>query len=257
MDDRDVIETFITSGARRAFGPEVHVEGDALFLAGWWQTAFRVAPGVFMLRNEEPPDGSSVIEHLAEALSAAGLNEVGVDLPAMTLIVYTELTLADVSWTLWAADLPSGEQALEKRVTAESVFGGPASQASEPDLGGELGGARRLAGLAPWVILTVGLDSAVVDQLEAGLAECRFVSRGFSDIGPDGCGTLMPTLIMVDATEEVGRDFVEGLRSDVFCRFLPVAAVTPELQLPSGADISFDPSTPPGAWVEPLRRILP
>lgn len=257
VDDRDVIEAF-TSGARKAFGPELHIEGDALFLAGWWQAAFRVAPGVVLLRNEEAPDDSPVLVSIAEALASYGLTEVGVDLPAMTPIIYTELTLGAASWTLWAADLPSGESALATRAMADSFVGGPTADPMAPsDLGAELGGARRLAGEAPSLILTVGLKADVVTQLDASMTECRFISRTFGEIVPDRCGTLIPTLIMVDADEGAGRDFILGLRNDVYCRFLPVVAVTAGPSVPPGADISLDPAEPPAAWAGALRRILP
>lgn len=260
VDDREVTEAFV-NGARKAFGPDVHIEGDRLYWAGWWEAALRVANGVFLLRNEEPPDDSPILGMMVQAFSAWGLKEVGIDLPAMTQLVYTEFTLLAASWALWAADLAAGESALEARVTSESLLDSvPLAVDDLRDLGAELGGARRLAGLAPSVILTVGVGADAVGQLTAGLPECRVITRGFDDISPEQCGSLTPTLIVVDAARAFGPGaggaFIEGLRADPFCRFLPVAVVVSESEAPEAADISLDPEEPT-AWAASLRRVLP
>ena len=39
--DPKVVDAFVNEGAKRAFGPTLHVEGDYLFFDGWWQTATR------------------------------------------------------------------------------------------------------------------------------------------------------------------------------------------------------------------------
>ncbi len=258
MDDPDVIDAFVSGGGRKAFGPALHIEGDALLLSGWWQAAFRVTPEVFMLRNEDPPEEAQVVQNVAGALVERGLTEVGADLPAMTAIIYAELTLGDVSWTLWAADRVTGEQALRARATVESFFGdAPSAPAELADFGAELGGARRIAGLPPTLVLTIGLQPDLAEQLEASLAECRFVSKSFDQIAVDACSALIPTMIVIDASERVGQDFIADLRYDPFCRFLPVAAVIGAADLSTPVDVFLDPALPPGAWADRLRRVLP
>jgi hypothetical protein len=259
VDDREVTQAFVRMGARRAFGPTMHIEGDALLLNGWWQTAFRVAQDAFIVRNEEPPEDSDILQAVAEELSAQGLQQVGVDFPAITAITYAELSLGSVSWALWAADLASGEQALATRAGAESFFGERISEGSpeSADYSVEVGGARRIAGLPPSLILTVGLGTAHLEQLQAGLPECRFVSRSFEEIVPAACGPLIPTLIFVDATGTAGREFIMELRADACGRFLPVVALSQGPGVPLGADVALDPAEPPGGWFEPIRRLLP
>jgi hypothetical protein len=258
MLDRDVVEAFVSGGARKAFGPELHIEGDALFLDGWWQTAFRISPEVFILRNEEPPHDSHALKHLVDALAARGLQEVGIDLPAMVPIVYVELTLGDASWILWSTDLTSGEQALATRATTESFFGVDGRDCAEiPDFGAELGGARRIAGLPAALILVVGLAPDWVQELDASLEGCQVVSRTLEEITPHGCGALMPTLIVVDASNRGGRDFIAGLRADASCQVLPVVALAEASGGVTGADVCLHRDGPPCSWAESLRRILP
>lgn len=259
VDDREVIWAFVRTGARRAFGPTVHIEGDALLLNGWWQTAFRVAPNAFIVRNEEPPEDSDIVQAVTEELSGQGLQQVGVDFPAITAITYAELSLGSTSWALWAADLATGEQALATRAGAESFFGERMSEGAPEsvDFSAEVGGARRVAGLPPSLILTVGLGTTHVEQLQAGLPECRFVCRSFEEIVPAACGTLIPTLMLVDATRKAGREFIMELRADACGRFLPVAALSQGPDVPLGADVVLDPEQPPSGWFEPIRRLLP
>ncbi len=259
MEDRDVIEAFVSSGARQAFGPNLHIEGDALFLHGWWHGAFRVAPDTFIVRNEEPPDDSRALEDVAESLAGRGLQQVGVDLPLIQPITYTALSLGSVSWALWASGLARGEEALAARVAVESYLDDSQVEPSPPNPGftAELGGARRVAGLPPMLILAVGIAADTAHQLEAALPDCQVEARRLEEIAPDVCGTLIPALVLVDATARIGREFIMELRADACGRFLPVVALTGEGDVPLGADAALDPAQPPGSWVEPLRRLLP
>lgn len=257
MEDHEVIEVFVGGGARRAFGPRLHVEGDGLFLDGWWQTAFRIAPGAFILRNEEGPRGSGAVQEVAAELAAHGLCQVGVDLPAVTAITYTELTLGSVSWTVWAPTLASAEGALAARVGGDSFFEetAPEDPALVVDLSTELGGARRLAGLPAALVLTVGLGTATADQLQAALPDCRVDARPLAGLAPRDCGALLPTLVLVDAQTRAGEDFILELRS-VSAQGVPVMAVTRRAETPLGADLSLDPSGAVGGWVDPIRSLL-
>ena len=265
-----MIQAFVGAGARQGFGPTVHVEGDALFLDGWWHAAFRVSDGAFIVRNEEPPGPSTVLDDVAAELAARGLRSVGVDLPLIQPITYTALSLGSVSWALWAADLATGEEALAARAGAESFLdqpafsdagavgdGGDGGDGGTVDFSAELGGARRIAGLPPSLILTVGLEGAQAQELEVAFPDCRLEARGLEDTPPHVCATLIPSLVLVDATERAGREFVMELRADACGRFIPVVALTRGADVPLGADLALDPDQAPGTWVEPIRRLLP
>ena len=246
--------------ARRAFGPNLHIEGDALFFAGWWQMAFRIAPGTFILRNEETPDESTVIEEMAEELAAASLETVGHDLPMIYPITYTEFTLPTGSWSVWSDSLATAESALAERAGAESFLtDAPGRSESNPPvaLSPELGGARRIGGLAPSIVLTIGVDSEKARHLEAALPECRFIARAFGEITPDGCGALIPTLLVVDAAEPVGREFIMEHRAAACGRFTPVVALTEAAEVPLGADVAVHPDLAVIAGVDAIRSLLP
>lgn len=259
MDDADVIQAFVHHGARRAFGPTLHVEGDALFLDGWWHTAFRIAPDTFIVRNEEPPGPSVALARLADELAARALHEVGVDLPLIQPVTYVELSLGSVSWTLWASDLASGEEALAARTMGDSFLTetSPAAPGTTTDVSTEWGGARRLAGLPPSVVLAVGLDTGRAEELQGYLPDCSVEARAFDEITPDACGSLLPALVLVDATDQIGRDFIMELRASACGRFVPVAALTEGTDVPLGAEEALDPARPVSGWVETLRRLLP
>ena len=261
VDDREVIDSFLTAGAKRAFGQKLHIEGDALFLSGWWHACMRVADGVFAVRNEEPREEAPVLGELLGSLRGMGLSEVAVDHPLIHPITYTELAIGHVSWAIWAQDLAAAEQALTARAGAETFFtDAPLFDASEPvsaDFSAELGGARRLAGLPAALVLTVGLDTGRADELRAALGDCRLESRSFAEFPPSGCGALIPGVVVVDASGETGRQFIMELRTEACGRFLPVVALTEDGDIPLGADESLDPRVPPGEWVAPLRALLP
>lgn len=261
MDDREVIAAFLTGGARRSFGQKLHIEGDALFLSGWWHACLRVAEGVFAVRNEEPREEAPVLGDLVAALRGEGLSEVAVDHPLIHPITYTELAIGHVSWTLWASDLATAEQALTARAGAETFLtDAPFAEPEEPvsaDFSAELGGARRLAGLPASLVLTVGLEPEQARELGAALGDCRVESRSFAEFPPSACGALIPGVIVVDASGRTGREFIMELRTEACGRFLPVVALTESGDLPLGADETLDPRTPPGSWVAPLRALLP
>ena len=70
------------------------------------------------------------------------------------------------------------------------------------------------------------------------------------------CGGIIPTVVVIDASAQTGKEFVMELRAAACGRFLPVVAVTPDTVVPLGADIALDPAEP-SSWVEPIRRLLP
>ncbi|MCA1690792.1 MAG: hypothetical protein LC733_00820 [Actinobacteria bacterium] len=260
MEDLEVIDAFVNGSSRRAFGTGLHVEADVLMLDGWWHVCVRISDDAFIVRNEEPPRETTALRDVGAALAAKGLTNVGTDLPAITVITYTTITLGFVSWNLWSVDLPQGEAALAAKATAESflenrTYFEPAREADYNTA--ELGGARRNAGLPPSVVLTVGLDQTTVAPLEETLADCRFESRAFGEITPDGCGSLIPTLVLIDASEQQGKDFCMQFRAAACGRFIPVLAVTPDAVPPLGADMAVSSGQDPHAWIQPIRTLLP
>lgn len=252
-------------GATRAFGPSVHAQGDALYLGGWWHAAFRVAPEVFIVCNEEPPEPSPVLDLLAAALADHGLREVGVDLPLIQPITYTQLSLGHMSWALWARDLAAGEAALVERATAETFLTdapvggltGVGDLDHVVDVSAGVGGLRRIAGLPASLVLAVGLEPSQVDELRAALGDCRVEARSFEEMPAAGCPALLPALVVVDATGPTGRAFVAELRADAGGRVLPVAAVAAGGEVPAGADVALDGRGPAATWAESLRNLLP
>src|ERR671916_1438349 len=123
MEDGEVIQAFVSGGARRAFGPTLHIEGDVLFFDGWWQAALRLGPTAFAIRGEEPPDATDVRQRVGEALVAAGLQPLGTDFPLIGAFTYAEIALGPVAWVLWAPDLATGQSELVARVGKESFLG--------------------------------------------------------------------------------------------------------------------------------------
>jgi hypothetical protein len=239
---------------------------DALVLDGWWHTAFRVGPDTFIVRTDEPPRATTVIDDLAAALSAQGLGHVADDLPTITALAYAQLSLGTgVSWALWARDRAAGEATLAARVDPESslqaaepgVLDPEGAMAMQPvvDLSAELEGARRMAGVPESVIVAVGLDDAVVNQLRPAIPECRLETLPL-ETALGACGMLSPALVLVNAADRAGKEFIMEFRADACGRFLPVVAVTSD-ELPLGADEVLDPGDDPPTWVQPLRRLLP
>ena len=259
MEDLEVIDAFVNGGAERAFGSALHIESNTLMLDGWWHACVRVAPDVFAVRNEPPPRDTTILDDVAAVLAAKGLSNVGSDMPEITFITYTTLSLGFVSWNLWATDIEAGRVALTSKVTEESFLENKTyyDPQREVDYSAELGGARLNAGLPPSVVLTVGLPNEVVAPLEQELSNCRVESRAFGQISPDGCGALIPSLIVIDASDQQGKEFCMEFRAVACGRFIPVLAVTPDAIPPLGADAAVSAAEDPHAWVEPIRNLLP
>lgn len=261
MDDREVVQAFVAKGAQQGFGPTLNIERDALLLDGWWHAALRVTPDTFMVRTDEPPHDTATLDDLAAELSLLGTAHVGDDPPLATALAYAQLSLGTgVSWALWAPDLATGEAALAGRVDPDSSVqtsepAGPSGLEPVMDLSAELEGARRMAGLPASVIVAVGLGGDVVKRLQPAIPECRFESLPL-ETALGACGLLSPALVLVDAADRAGKEFIMEFRADACGRFLPVLALTRD-ELPLGADEVLDPDQDPVSWVERIRTMLP
>ncbi len=263
MDDAQVLAAFALDGARKAFGPMLHIEGDNLYLDGWWQAALRISERTFLVRDEEPPVDTALVEDVKAVLTGQGLQQVGNDLPGVTMITYTEFTLGGASWIVWAPDRATGEEDLNARVTRETFF----EEADSAEAGladdeshlvgssAELGGARRVAGLPPALVLGVGVSDDTAAALDRVLEGCAVKTVSF-EAGLDTCSSIIPTLIVVDATEQTGREFVMELRAAACGRFIPVAALAEGDEVPLGAEAVLDPREP-AAWAAPIKALLP
>jgi hypothetical protein len=256
MEDTEVISAFVHEAARTAFGPSLHLEGDCLFFDGWWQACFRISPEAFALRNEAPPRETDALKLVAAELSARGLQPVESNPDLLYAITYTEIALGLVQWEVWAADTATANAAIAARAGADAFLGDYTNEFKEADYSAEIGGARRTAGLPPSIILTVGLDDDDTRALQGHMSDCRFETRSFDAITPEMCGSIIPTVVLIDATGKAGKDFVMELRAAACGRFLPVAAVTSDAQVPLGADVALEPANPTG-WVDTIRRLLP
>ncbi|MEO7443338.1 MAG: hypothetical protein ABIW46_07395 [Acidimicrobiales bacterium] len=263
MNDKEVIDAFVNGGTRGAFGSTVHVEADVLILDGWWHAMLRISPDVFIMRNEELPSETTLLEDAAAAFAARGLRCVGEDHPLIAPITYTTISLGIVGWTVWATDPAAADAAFEARLGAgaETAFvaaeDGEFGMESALGFSAELGGARRLGGLPASVILTVGVDPARADELALVFPDCRLETRTFEEMPPEACGNLIPNLILVNATEQLGRDWVMEVRSSACGRFLPVLGVVREGGPPLGSDGALDADGPVTGWIETLRAMLP
>jgi hypothetical protein len=258
VNENEVISAFVHDGANTAFGPSVHIETDCLFLDGWWQASFRISPTVFSVRTEPPPRETDIVEKVTLELTALGLRPVDSNPSLLYAITYTEIALGLVAWDIWATDKATADAALAARAGDDAFLGDYATDEpfKEADYTAELGGARMLAGLPPSVVLTVGVDEDKTRAIQNHLSDCRFVTHTFDTIQPEMCGAIIPTVVLVDASAPVGREFVMELRAAACGRFLPVAAVTADKVVPLGADIALDPASP-DTWIDPIRRLLP
>jgi hypothetical protein len=257
VEDGDVIAAFLEGGTRSAFGPSVHVEGDALMLDGWWAVAYRVSDHTVIVRDEPSPAESSAPSDVAAALAARGLTAVGVDLPAITLLTYTALDLGYAPWVLWSTDLATGEGDLNAKAGEDTSLQGisppgPAFASFDP---AQVRGARRTAGVPTCMVLTVGLSDDQLTPLRDGLFDCQFEHRAFGDIEPDGCAAVLPTVVLVDATATVGQAFLVDLhaRHGVIG---PVVAITDGGRMQDGADATVDAADPPDRWLPLVRDLL-
>jgi hypothetical protein len=257
VEDSQVVEAFVNEAAKRAFGPTLHVEGDYLFFDGWWQAAIRISPQTFAVRGEEPPDETDVAERVGAALTARGLQDLGTDFPIIGAITYSEIALPPVVWAVWAPDPQTAGAELNERAGRDAFIGDETTPVpTDMDYSAELGGARRLSGLPPSLVLALGVDTATTQDLAAVLPECRFESRALEAVSPDVCGSLLPTLILVDATGQPAREFIMEMRAAACGRVVPIVALTPD-EVPLGADIAVDPASPPLTWVQRIRALLP
>ncbi len=258
MEDPEVLEAFIDGGARRAFGPTLHIEGDILLFDGWWPAGVRVAGRTIAIRAEEPDTTTDALERAAARLSARGLIDLGTDYPLVGAITYAEIALPPVVWNVWSVDPEVAQHDLNERAGRDKFLGDDhANEAMEADYTAELGGARRLSGLPASLILTLGVNQEVVESMTAVLPDCRFVSRPLDAVTPDACGSLLPTMMVVDATTAVGQEFIMELRAVACGRTVPVVALTDASALPLGADVAFAPTSAPINWVQPIRALLP
>lgn len=258
MDDPEVIDAFVEDGSGAVFGPSLNVESRILKLEGWWAVAYRVTGNrTFIVRDEEAPTDSSAMTDIAAALTARGLSPVGADLPAIALLTYTVLDLGYAPWVLWSTDRATGEAELNAKATEETFLeGGSATgPAGQPDSTDHVRGARRVAGNPSSVVLAVGVGDAWIAPLRDGLGDTRVESRAFGEIGPDDCGALLPSLILVDATGPDGSAFLDGLGSGPPLQ-APVVAITAGGQMRPGVDATVDPGDPPGAWTPLIRDLL-
>lgn len=257
MDDAEVVEGFL-AGARDGGGTSLHIEGDVLFVNGYWHAALRLSADVYALRSEEPPEPSGV-EGLRAALGGFGLRVVVPAHPLMQAVTYGELSLVGPDWDLWGRDRDEAEQTLAARITAESGVAELSEawlSAPTPDFAANLEGSRRVAGLPPTTVLAVGFESDALAQLETVLPEATLHAAGF-DLPPDACGELRPSLVLVEATGEAGQTYLLQLRASACGRFLAVAAVTGEDEPPLGADVALPAGAGPGAWRPALLDLLP
>ncbi|MGH2772537.1 MAG: hypothetical protein ACRDIU_05310 [Actinomycetota bacterium] len=259
MDDEQVIKAFL-GGDRAGYGPNLHIEAETLFAFGWWHLSFRLQPDAFLVRHFEGGDEKPWVEAVGKALEEKGLHKVMDDHPLVQPITYTEMSLAGPPWSVWAVDEPTGELALMTRAGADSAprgLTGADSGGIVGDFGAEMEGARRIAGLPPTVVLSVGLPPQRVRELQAILPECRFEHRQFGEIDPWACSDVGAVLMLVDTSEQRGKEFLMELRAAACGRFLPVAAVAPGADLPAGADVILDPAGESNSWKEPLVKLLP
>ncbi|MGQ0743653.1 MAG: hypothetical protein ACT4OS_04835 [Acidimicrobiales bacterium] len=259
MTDAEVLEALVSGGARRAFGPTLHIEGDCLFFDGWWQAAFRIAPTTYAIRDEDPPGETTVLDDVVEALGAKGLVAVPANASQFFAITYTEIALGLVMWKFMSTDLETADTALAARAGHDAFLNDyDNDNIKEADYSAELGGARRNAGLPPSIILTVGISPDRVAELAASLEGCRIESRAMGEIRPEACGSLIPTLVVVDTTVTAGAEFAMELRAAACGRFIPlVAMANPEQGTPLGADAAVAPAAASAAWAETIHRLLP
>lgn len=257
VDDREVIEAFLDAGSGIVFGPSLHVERDTLSLDGWWPVAYRVCARTVIVRDEDTPTDSTILTDLATALTAIGLRPVGTDLPAISLLTYTILDLGYAPWALWSTDLATGEADLNAKASEETFLQGGSIIDPPIDFDNTDSArvARRLAGAASRVVLTVGVSDAHTASLRDGLEDCRLENRDFGEIDPAECSSVLPTLMLVDATGPTGQAFLFELQAAHPVRS-PVVAITTDGAMAAGADATVDASSPPSGWIELLRDLL-
>lgn len=257
MDDSEVIATFLEGRSPSIFGPSLHVERGTLMLDGWWALAHRVSDRTVIVRDEEAPGGSTAPDDVAAALMASGLLLVGADLPAIALLTYTNLDLGYAPWALWSCDLASGEADLNAKATEETFLEGGSVFGPEGDIDNtdNARAARRLAGAPSRVVLAVGVRDVWAAVLQDSLDDCRIERRAFGEIAPEASRSLLPTLVLVDATGPAGSAFLVELSVGHPVR-TPVVAITTNADMHQGADATVDATHPPGSWVPLIEELL-
>ena len=257
MDDREVIDAFLDQPSASAFGPTLHIEQGTLKLDGWWAVAFRVSERTVIVRDEEAPSESTAQAAVAAALTARGLQAVGTDLPAISLLTYTNLDLGYAPWVLWSTDLATGEGDLNAKATEESFLeSGPAAAPSGGVVDTDhVRGARRVGGGPSRVVLAVGVGDEWIEALRAGLDDCSIERRSLDELKPADAGSLLPTLVLVDATGPAGSAFVAELGSGE-ATAVPLVAITDDGGMRAGADAVLDASDPAAEWLPLLRDLL-
>lgn len=257
MEDQEVLEAFVGGRAIHAFGATLHVEGDTLAYDGWWKAAFRISPTTFAVREEPTPDPATALDGLADCLRAHGLRPVGADPTLLVAITYTTVDLGAADWAVWSTNQTTGDADLAARAGQDSFLDDVPVPPPSPSIHeAQRGGARRTAGLAPLVIVTVGLDKAKVDAMAGALGTCRIEARALGEIEPDACVSLMPDLMFVDATSATGMTFAFGLRATARGESLPMVALAAEGAW-TPADVTISPSESPQDWADHIRRLLP
>jgi hypothetical protein len=216
-----------------------------------------VSPRTVAIRAEQPDTKTDALERAADRLVARGLTDLGTDFPLVGAITYAEIALPPVAWNVWSLDQATADADLAARAGEDKFLGDDNREPDEVDYSAELGGARRLSGLPASLILTLGVDQGIVDSMTAVLPDCRFVSKPLDAVTPDACGSLLPTMMVIDASTPVGREFIMELRAAACGRTVPVVALTEETSLPLGADLAFAPQSAPINWVQPIRALLP
>lgn len=258
MEDSEVITAFLESATAAAFGPTLHTERGMLKVEGWWVLAYRITERTLLVRDEEGPTGPQPAFDLATALRAAGLTAVGADLPAISAVTYVNLDLGFAPWMLWSTDVATGEADLNDKATEESFLEGGTGSSAPPTEGSgteQARGARRLAGEEAAVMLTIGVSPDRVAALRDGLDDCRVEARRPEEIEPAGCGALLPTIVMVDATVPAGVAYVASLHTSGAVTG-PIVALTPVGEMCAGADATLNADDPPEAWLDLLRGLL-
>lgn len=259
MEDREVVEAFVNESAERAFGETLHVEGPVLILDGFWHILLRVDDDTFIHRAEETPSGSHVPGMINEVLAARGLSHVATDLPGLTVLTMEKASLGYVPWDVWARDLVQGSAAVEKAVKTESFL--ETDTRTDPeydaDYTNEYHGARRLAGLPTSLVLTVGVADDDMAKLGVALEDCHFITRKLGDIDAQECCSLIPTLVLVNASDQHGREFAMQVREAACGRVIPLVALTADGSIPLGADSAVLAGSDPTSWVAPIRALLP
>lgn len=280
MDDVELVDAFV-NGACSGIADKISVHGDVLSLDGWWQAAFRLEDDAFIVRDEPPPVTTVALKRLPDVLRHRGLRQIPGEHPLIQAVIYAELTVTGVAWTLWATHAERGEAALAQRAapdtpTLQQPFGddlSPAGSSSGAGSGGPGRGAPSVwdhpaagdlsaefaaslqDGFPTPVVLAVGLSDDAVDELRAAMPRCRVEAEDL-DGAVDTCGAIVPHLVIVEASTEAGRRFLLEFRAEACGRHVPVGAVT-DGDAPAGADFPLDVRQPPSAWQADLLERLP